>query len=245
VQVKKSLADMINELAAKACEYAGSLANGDEGRIDPCATDEEELPEPLVTIRVPAGATDVSYDAMNRRFVVSFASASDETIGATVAAGMSPEDRVMLVDVPIFLDVFPAVTANIASISLFGVDIIAVCMLPLDLNKKGKDKDGGKDDGKDGDGGGFGETATDSECPEIELPEGAEMIAGLADKPANAPSKLAAYYFTGVWVWWGCRARRCGSLGVRGVCADLGKSRARALPLLAGPPPPRAAWTLP
>ncbi len=87
----------------------------------------------------------------------------------------------MFVDVPIFLDIEPSITANIAAISLFGIDIIAVCVLPIDLSKK-DDKDEEKED------------SSSASCGAI--PDQYAQFASLADKPANAPSKLLAYYFT-------------------------------------------------
>ncbi len=99
--------------------------------------------------------------------------------------GLALEDRVMFVDVPIFLDIEPAITANIASISLFGIDIISVCVLPIDLNKD-KDEDKDKD-----------ESPPSDPCDGDSLiPEQYAQFAALADKPQNAPSKLLAYYFT-------------------------------------------------
>lgn len=114
-------------------------------------------------------------------------------IGKSSSMGLALEDRVMFVDIPIFLDIEPAITANIASISLFGVDIIAVCVLPIDLKKK-KDKDKANESG--GSEGG-------NPCDAGELGK----LSALADKPLNAPSKLLAYYFTSMVKREGCKPR--------------------------------------
>ena len=61
------------------------------------------LPVPIMQIRVPPGATGIMFDRLLYRFVVSFNGASDEFIGQVVGAGMPLEDRVMFVDVPVFV----------------------------------------------------------------------------------------------------------------------------------------------
>jgi hypothetical protein len=62
--------------ASSACQYAGSILTGDEGKFDSC-TSSSSLPTPLLSIRIPPGATSISYDRIHARFVVSFNSASD------------------------------------------------------------------------------------------------------------------------------------------------------------------------
>ncbi len=56
-----------------------------------------------MSIRVPPGATGIAFDRSLYRFVVSFNGASDKNIGKVVASGLPIEDRVMFVDVPVFV----------------------------------------------------------------------------------------------------------------------------------------------
>jgi hypothetical protein len=74
-------------------------------------------------------------------------------------------------------DVTPEIKANIASVSFRGIDVVAVCVLKIDMTPKSVK--------------GTPPTSCGSLPPEL------TPFLGLADKPLNAPSKLVGYYFTG------------------------------------------------
>ncbi len=102
-QLKRTLKQRIEALAKAACSSPGTLATGDEGRFQPCDGPANNNPKPILSIRVPPGATGIAYDRVNRRFVVSFNGATDKNIGKVVGAGLALEDRVLFVDVPNFV----------------------------------------------------------------------------------------------------------------------------------------------
>ena len=102
-QLQHSLQQRIEALAKAACSSPGTLATGDEGRFQACDSPANSTPKPILSIRVPAGATGIAYDRVNLRFIVSFNGASDQNIGKVVAAGLALEDRVLFVDIPNFV----------------------------------------------------------------------------------------------------------------------------------------------
>ena len=72
-------------------------------------------------------------------------------------------------------DIPPKITANIASISFFGVDVIAVCVVKVSTKKP---KPPAPSTGCGAENSGLGDYSS------------------LAPKPLNAPSKLLGYYLT-------------------------------------------------
>jgi hypothetical protein len=96
--IRNGVVAQLQDLVSSVCSDPVSTLLGDEGTAPadtPCSSEGPE--DVLASIRVPAGATSISYDPNNVRLVVAFNSASDEYLGASVAAGLFLEDRVFFV----------------------------------------------------------------------------------------------------------------------------------------------------